>query len=335
MAARLPMKTVTYSKNIFIPVADLCRNHCGYCSFRRDIKDAHVIGRSQARRLMEAGAAAGCSEALFTMGESPWEVPGFAGLLGQAGASDVLDYLVELSEMALDEGLLPHTNAGLLARDDLRKLQPFNVSMGLMLESTASLPAHAGSPGKSPDLRLQFIALAGRMKIPFTTGILMGIGESEEDRRQALHRIAELQAAHGHIQEVIIQPLDPKPGTALSCFPRPRLFEICRTVEAARAILPADVAIQIPPNLADPLPAVAAGACDLGGISSVTEDCINPGRPWPQEEELKARLSPYCLRERLAIYPRYIALGWQGSRTGSLLRRMAGRDGLRAKKYIC
>ena len=130
------MKTVTYSKNIFIPVADLCRNHCGYCSFRRDIKDAHVIGRSQARRLMEAGAAAGCSEALFTMGESPWQVPGFAGLLGQAGASDVLDYLVELSEMALDEGLLPHTNAGLLARDGYRVT---------VLERTDATGGRAGS----------------------------------------------------------------------------------------------------------------------------------------------------------------------------------------------
>jgi len=329
------MMTITYSKNIFIPVANLCRNRCGYCSFRRDLRDAQVISRSEARRLMEAGAAAGCSEALFTMGESPWTVSGFSFLLAASGISDIIDYLLELCEMALETGLLPHTNAGVLCQDDLCRLKPFNASMGLMLESTARLAAHAGSPGKRPETRLQFIAAAGRLKIPFTTGILIGIGESEQDRLDSLQRIADLQRRFGHIQEVIIQPLDPKPGTALEDARRPDISEICRTVGAARAVLPGEVAIQIPPNLADPMPAVAAGASDLGGISAVTEDGINPDCPWPREEELKARLYPYCLRERLPIYPRYIALGWQGSRTAPLLRSLAGRDGLRAKKYIC
>ncbi|HNX39846.1 MAG TPA: 7,8-didemethyl-8-hydroxy-5-deazariboflavin synthase subunit CofG [Methanothrix sp.] len=326
------MKTITYSKNIFIAVTNLCRNRCSYCSFRKDLKDARVIGRSQARRLMEAGADAGCSEALFTMGESPWEQAGFFRLLEQAGASDIIDYLVELAEMALESGLLPHTNAGILSMENLRRLQPYNASMGLMLESTARLPAHEGSPGKNPDSRLQFMAAAGRMRIPFTTGILIGIGESDQDRRDALLRIAQLHSSYGHIQEVIIQPLDPKPGTALASADRPRLSDICRTVQEAKSILPADVAIQIPPNLADPLPAVAAGATDLGGISPLTEDGINPGRPWPREEELKTLLPGYCIRERLPIYPRFIDLGWQGSRTGPLLRRLAGQDGLAGEK---
>ncbi len=155
------MRTITYSKNIFIPFTDICRNCCGYCSFRKDIADAHLITRSEALRLMEAGSLAGCSEALFTMGERPWSVPGFEEIISRAGASDLLDYMVELFEMALEFGLLPHTNAGLLDEDDLRRLQPYNASMGLMLETTARLEAHALSPGKDPKLRLNFMALAG------------------------------------------------------------------------------------------------------------------------------------------------------------------------------
>ncbi len=328
------MKSITYSKNIFIPVSDICRNRCGYCSFRKDPKEAHVISRSQARELMERGAAAGCSEALFTMGESPWQEPGFSGLLAGARASDILDYLVELCEMALELGLLPHTNAGLLSEDDLRRLQPYNASMGLMLETTAILAAHSRSPGKNPDLRLKFMALAGRLKIPFTTGIMVGIGESEQDRRHSLEMIARLHSAFGHIQEVIIQPFDPKPKTPLEACCRPPPDEIWDTISAAREILSRQVAIQIPPNLADPLPAVARGASDLGGISPVTEDGINPDRPWPGIEELKARLSGYSLNERLPIYPRFIKMGWQGQRTDPLLHRLSDRDGLRAKKYI-
>jgi len=153
---------------------------------------------------MEAGVAAGCSEALFTMGESPWAVSGFSSLLAGTGVSDIIDYLLELCEMALETGLFPHTNAGILCQDDLCRLKPFNASMGLMLESTARLAAHVSSPGKSPETRLQFIAAAGRLKIPFTTGILIGIGESEQDRMDSLQRIADLQRRFGHIQEVII-----------------------------------------------------------------------------------------------------------------------------------
>ena len=328
------MKTLTYSKNIFLPVTDLCRNRCGYCSFRKELKDAHLISRSEAKRLLEQALYAGCSEALFTMGESPWQVSGFERLLADAGVADLLDYLVELCELALEFGLLPHTNAGLLAQEDLRRLQPYNASMGLMLETTARLQAHAKSPGKRPDLRLQYMAMAGRLRIPFTTGIMVGIGESRQDRVEALRKIADLHRAFGHIQEVIIQPLDPKPGTDLAHSPRPGMVELCQTVEAARRILPPEVAIQIPPNLADPLSLLGAGANDLGGISPVTVDCINPERAWPKEEELQARLPDFCLRERLPVYPRFIGLGWQGSKTRSLVRSLAGEDGLRAKKYI-
>jgi 7,8-didemethyl-8-hydroxy-5-deazariboflavin synthase len=328
------MKTLTYSKNIFLPVTDLCRNRCGYCSFRKELKDAHLISRTQAMRLLEQGALHGCSEALFTMGEAPWTVSGFESLLAKAGIADLLDYLIELCEMALEFGLLPHSNAGLLVQEELRRLQPYNASMGLMLETTARLEVHAKSPGKRPDLRLQYIARAGRLRIPFTTGILVGIGESMQDRVQAIRKIAHLHSAFGHIQEVIIQPLDPKPGTALQNAPRPDINDLCKTVEMARKILPAEVAIQVPPNLVDPLPLITAGADDLGGISSVTVDGINPNCPWPDEEVLHHRLSNYSLRERLPVYPRFIALGWQGHKTRSLVNFLAGEDGLRAKKYI-
>lgn len=328
------MNTITYSRNIFIPVTDLCRNHCGYCSFRKEPDKAHLIHRSEALRLLEKGNEAGCSEALFTLGENAWQVPGFQRLLGEAGAADLLDYMIELCELALDHGLLPHTNAGLLKEEDLIRLQPYNASMGLMLESLALLPAHDQSPGKRPDLRLDHIARAGRLQIPFTTGILVGIGESWQDRFEAIRKIADLHRAFGHIQEVIIQPLDPKPGTALANSPRPEMDDLCRLVRTAREVLPFDVAIQVPPNLADPLPLVKAGATDLGGISPVTPDEINPERPWPREEELQIHLSGYTLKERLPVYPQFVEREWHGYRTRALTASLAGEDGLRAKKYI-
>jgi 7,8-didemethyl-8-hydroxy-5-deazariboflavin synthase len=330
----LNVKSLTYSKNIFLPVTDLCRNRCGYCSFRKEPQDAHLISRTEAMRLLEQGALHGCSEALFTMGEAPWTVSGFESLLAKAGIADLMDYLIELCEMALGFGLLPHSNAGLLDQEDLRRLQPYNASMGLMLETTARLGAHAKSPGKMPDLRLQYIAWAGRLRIPFTTGILVGIGESMQDRVEAISKIAHLHKAFGHIQEVIIQPLDPKQGTALENAPRPDIIDLCKTVEMAREILPAEVAVQVPPNLVDPLPLVAAGADDLGGISAVTIDGINPDCPWPEEKELHRRFSDYSLRERLPVYPRFIAMGWHGHKTRSLVNFLADEDGLRAKKYI-
>ncbi len=325
------MHCITYSKNLFLPVTDLCRNRCGYCSFRHDHSQARVIRRSEALALLDMGTKAGCSEALFSLGESPWQVPGFQKLMAEAGRSEILDYLMELCELALETGLLPHTNAGILDDDSLRLLKPYNASMGLMLETTARVKAHDGSPGKRPDLRLDHIARAGKLQIPFTTGILVGIGEGWADRKRSLDAIAELHKTYGHIQEVIIQPLDPKPGTDLANFPRPGMKDLCQVVRLARDILPRDVAVQVPPNLVDPLPLLEAGANDLGGISPITSDCINPERPWPRIEELQLHLRNFELQERLPVYPRFIFLQWHGRRTSDLVSDLAGEDGLRQK----
>ncbi len=325
------MHSVTYSRNVFLPVTDLCRNHCGYCSFRKEMGKARLLRRSEALRLLARGAEAGCSEALFSLGEAPWEVPGFDRLLAGAGRSDLIDYLVELCELAIEIGLLPHTNAGILSDDDLLLLKPYNASLGLMLETTADVPAHACSPGKHAAARLDHIARAGRLCIPFTTGILVGIGESRADRWSSIQAIADLHRTYDHIQEVIIQPLDPKMGTPLEGSLRPGMEELCDVVRMARAVLPPEVAVQIAPNLADPLPLVKAGANDLGGLSPVTPDWINPDRPWPGPDELSRRLRGCDLQERLPVYPRFVLRRWYGRRAGELVTALAGPDGLRRK----
>jgi FO synthase subunit 1 len=319
-------KQLTYSRNVFIPVTDVCRNKCDYCSFRRD--DGRIIRRQEAADLLDRGAEAGCTEALFSLGEAPMEAKGFFRLLRLTGAGDLIDYLIELSELALERGLLPHTNAGLLSKEEIKRLAPYNGSMGLMLETTAEVEAHRSSPGKSPRLRMEAISAAGELSIPFTTGILVGIGETAEDRVRSIQAIKEIHEVHGHIQEVIVQPFDPKPDTPMARTPPPTAEALAGTVRMARSILPPEVAVQAPPNLADPLPLVEAGACDLGGISPVTPDWINPDRRWPTLEDLQSRLAGFDLLERLAVYPRYIDLGWYGEKTRDLVRRLSGPDGL-------
>lgn len=322
---------ITYSKNIFIPVTDLCRNRCGYCSFRRDPAEAKIISRKETLRLLKQGSQNGCTEALFSLGESPQAIRGFKTILARIGRQSLLDYLVELCELAIDHGLLPHTNGGILSERELAVLAPYNASMGLMLETTARVPAHRESPGKDPALRLSFIADAGKHRIPFTTGILVGIGEGSSNRLDSLKAVADLHKAYGHIQEVIIQPFDPKPGTEMADHPPPTFFEVCRAIRMAKETLPGDVAIQVAPNLFDPAAAIDAGANDLGGISPITPDWINPERHWPAIDDLKQNLSSYNLRERLPIYPLFIKKGWYGRRTGDLVRELAGAEGLRRK----
>lgn len=316
-ARRAEALRATFSRNVFIPVTDLCRNACGYCSFRQDPDRARVISRSEALELMDRAQRAGCSEALFTMGDRPWEVRG--------DRLELLEYLLELCELALERELLPHTNAGILTSEELELLAPYNASMGLMLESTAHLKVHERSPGKMPEIRIRTISDAGTLRIPFTTGILVGIGESPEDRIRSLETIAQLHRRYGHIQEVIIQPLDPKPGTESEGMQHPHISDLVKLVSIARRILQPEISVQVPPNLVDPIPLLRAGADDLGGISPVTPDWINPKRRWPEIDELGGIM----LVERLPVYPRYVKLGWYGSRTKDLVRRLADERGLR------
>jgi 7,8-didemethyl-8-hydroxy-5-deazariboflavin synthase CofG subunit len=261
----------------------------------------------QSLELVERAKAASCSEALLTLGERPEVYAEIREKLEEFGYGNMVDYLTDICRRTLDLGLLPHLNAGLLDKSELRRLRRWNASMGLMLECVANLPAHAQSPGKDPKLRLKMIKAAGELKIPFTTGLLIGIGEKPEDRVRSLLVIRDLHERYGHIQEVIIQPFEPKPGTPMESHQGPSESELLTTVAIARTLMP-KMNLQVPPNLVrDVGPFLLRGANDLGGISAVTPDFINPGRPWPSVEKLKSVVvgAGFKPRERLPIYPRH------------------------------
>ncbi|WP_292516863.1 7,8-didemethyl-8-hydroxy-5-deazariboflavin synthase subunit CofG [Methanoculleus sp.] len=318
-------RVITFSRNVFLPLTTACANRCGYCCFRTPVREGCIMPPDEALRTLERGAGLSCTEALFTFGERPGTVPGFAAELARLGYADILDYVYDLSLAAIRRGLLPHTNAGILSYEELDRLRQVNASMGLMLETTANVPAHRDSPGKDPAVRLDMIENAGKLSIPFTTGILIGIGETMEDREESLRAISDLHRRYGHIQEVIIQNFCPKPGTPMEDSPVPGTDEFRATISLAREILPADVAVQIPPNLADAHDLVRYGVDDLGGVSPLTIDYVNPEHPWPQIEELKRVAGDADLRERLCIYPQYIEKGWYSSLLEPLIRRLAER----------
>ncbi len=275
--------------------------------------------------MLALGNRAGCTEALFTFGERPGEVPGFSEQLAAVGEVSILDYCRRLCLVAIENGLLPHTNAGVLEEDELRVLGEVNASMGLMLETTARVPAHEGSPGKEPEARIATIEAAGRLRIPFTTGLLLGIGETEEDRRESFETIAGLHRRYGHIQEVILQNFAPQDGTGMAGAPTIPLAEYCATIRLAREILPDDIAIQIPPNLADSGRLVPCGVDDLGGVSPCSIDYINPDHPWPAIEALGRTIGDAELVERLCIYPQYIERGWYPPILAPLVRCLSDR----------
>jgi 7,8-didemethyl-8-hydroxy-5-deazariboflavin synthase len=279
--------------------------------------------------ILENGIKAGCTEALFTVGEYAEGVPGYGKWLKKLGYSSTLEYLLFLCETAIDIGILPHTNAGIMTRPELEALKPLNASMGLMLESTATLDAHQDCPGKVPERRLDTIREAGKLQIPFTTGLLVGIGEKREDRIESLEAISDLHREYGHIQEVIIQNFAPKQGTPMENSPEPTLEEMIDTVFLARQILPPDVAVQVAPNLIDPKALIAKGATDLGGISPLTIDWINPEAEWPDIKDLQDKLGDILLRERLPIYPQYIKRGWYSDRIGDLIGQLSDMEGYR------
>jgi FO synthase subunit 1 len=326
---------VTYSKNVFIPITNICRNQCAYCGFRREPghPDAILMKPEEIIPVLENGVKAGCTEVLFTFGEYAEEVPQYRYWLKELGYSSTLEYLGFLCETAIEIGLLPHTNAGIMTRSELKALKPLNASMGLMLESTAILDAHKNCPGKLPELRLDTIREAGKLQIPYTTGILVGIGEKREDRIKSLKALAELHKEYEHIQEVIIQGFAPKPGTPMENFSAPTKEEMMDTIVLAKQILPSDVALQVAPNLMDPEELIAIGVNDLGGVSPLTIDWINPEAEWPDINELKKKLEKkpgsIRLRERLPIYPQYVKKGWYSDRIGGLIKRLSDEEGYR------
>ena len=217
------MGVVTYSKNVFIPLTRNCRNRCDYCGFRRE--EINVMSEEEVRSVLSA--AKGAKEALFTFGERPDEAyPEFRKALNEMGYKTMPEYILEMNRIALDMGFLPHTNAGILSKEEMRKLKPYNASMGLMLEQAVELECHANSPGKKPEVRIKMIRDAGKLQIPFTTGILVGIGERREDRLYSLEVIADIHENYGHIQEVIIQNFKPKKGTPMENHP-PTLLRRC------------------------------------------------------------------------------------------------------------
>ncbi|MCS7144388.1 MAG: 7,8-didemethyl-8-hydroxy-5-deazariboflavin synthase subunit CofG [Archaeoglobaceae archaeon] len=317
---------VTYSRNVFIPLTRNCRNKCWYCGFRSD--NIYLMSKEEVKRLLDK--ARGAKEALFTFGEKPDQVyPEIRKILQNYGYRDFIDYVIEMNKVAIKLGFLPHTNAGILERGELLKLKPFNASLGLMLEQAVELECHSDSIGKKPELRINTIKEAGKLKIPFTTGILVGIGEKKYDRVYSLEVIADLHKEFGHIQEVIIQNFKPKKGTKMEKFPEPSAEEMIETVKVARQILPREVAIQVPPNLVGDLyPFLKAGANDLGGISDVTPDYINPETKWPTIEEIKRSLrGEFILRERLPVYPKFVKLKLFGSAVSELIEVYSNDDG--------
>jgi FO synthase subunit 1 len=214
-------RPVTFSKNLFLPLTTVCRNRCGYCCFRTPVQAGCLMAPADVERTLKAGATLGCTEALFTFGERPEEELGFSAMIRAAGYPTILDYCEAMCKKSIGYGILPHTNAGILSSGEMERLRKVNASMGLMLETTARVPAHAASKGKEPEVRLAMIEEAGKLKIPFTTGLLLGIGETMADREDSLLAIRRLHLRYGHIQEIIVQNFCPKPGTPMAAHPFP------------------------------------------------------------------------------------------------------------------
>ena len=313
--------TVTYSRKVFIPLTMLCRDHCHYCTFAKPpAKLEHpYLSLEEVVAIAEAGRALGCKEALFTLGDRPEErYPVARAWLMDRGYRTTLEYVRAAAVRVLEEtGLLPHLNPGVMSYEELARLKHVSASMGLMLETSSDRLSgkggpHAGSPDKVPSVRLRTIEDAGRLAIPFTTGILVGIGETPRERGESLFAIRDLHRRYRHVQEVIVQNFRAKAGTAMRHAPEPQEEEFLAAVATARLVLGPHVSIQAPPNLSDPeqrLRLLDAGINDWGGVSPLTPDHVNPERPWPTVDALAATTAARGkrLRERLAIYPSYAA----------------------------
>ena len=297
---------LTFAKNVFVPLTTACRYTCTYCTYFDPPGEASLLSPAEVSTILERGVDTGCTEALFTFGDDPDDrYEAIYEQLATYGHDSIHSYLREMCELALDIGLLPHSNPGDQTAAQMRAVADVNASMGVMLETTADVDAHAGPRRKTPARRLETIETAGRLGVPFTTGILVGIGESWADRARSLLAIAGLHDRYGHVQEVIVQNVVPNER---SRFERPSVDTMRRVTAMARAVLPEEVSVQVPPNLSPTASLLDCGVDDLGGVSPVTDDYINPDYAWPAIDELErlASQADVPLVERLPVYERYL-----------------------------
>ena len=306
---------VSVSRNVFIPLTNLCRDRCGYCTFAKlpDDPDAKTWTLEEVAELTRDGVRSGCTEALFCLGDKPEKAyASHRAWLRERGLATTAEHLEQACRVAFEGGLLPHTNAGILSAAEMERLRRWNASMGLMLETTSERLRRRGgphywAPDKDPALRLRMHEEAGLLRIPFTSGILLGIGEDASERIDTLFAIRDLHAKYGHVQEVIVQPFHPKPGTPMAGLPSLPDAEVAGWVALARLVLGPRMNVQAPPNLAPgALPLLArSGLNDWGGVSPLTIDFINPEAPWPRLRELAVATaaSGQRLVERLPVYP--------------------------------
>jgi len=311
-------RTVTYSRKVFLPVTNLCRDRCSYCTFRKDPRDpeAWTMTPDELLDWIERGKVQGCKEALMCLGDKPeLAYSGYRATLAGFGHQNTTEYIYRACKIALAQGLLPHTNAGVMSYDEMKWLKEVNVSLGLMLENISPRlrqrgMAHFSAPDKDPAVRVRMLHEAGELEIPFTTGILIGIGETREECVDSLLAIRDIHREYGHIQEVIVQNFRAKPRTRMAHAPEPESLEMAKTVAVARLVLGGQMNLQAPPNLSphDHKLILRAGINDWGGISPVTKDYVNPEAAWPHLVTLAQTCQEegFTLRERLAIYPEYI-----------------------------
>jgi len=336
-------RIVTFSPKIFVPLTNLCRDFCGYCTFRKapDEPGARTMTLDEVLRVVRQGKSLGCTEVLFSLGDKPEAIyPEMKKFLDQHGHRRTLDYLYEACQTVLEETeLLPHSNPGVMGKKDLQRLKEVNVSMGLMLENLSDRlmrpgNAHDNAPDKKPALRLRTMEEAGKLHIPFTTGILIGIGETWEERIDSLFVIRDLHTRYGHIQEVIIQNFRAKPEIPMRDHPEPGHEEMLKTIALARLIFGGEMNIQAPPNLTPDNYDLYlnAGINDWGGVSPLTPDFINPEAPWPALQSLrdKSAEAGFELKARLPIYPEFISRGdrFLPRSLVPYIERLSGADGL-------
>jgi len=310
---------VTVSRNVFIPLTNLCRDRCGYCTFAKpsDSPEARTYSLAEVAEVARGGVATGCVEALLCLGDKPeLAYRGYREWLEEGGYRSTTDYLVEACRVAFEGGLLPHTNAGVLSQEEMERLRPWNASMGLMLETTSPRlrgkgMAHQHAPDKDPSVRIRMHREAGELRIPFTSGMLLGIGENAAERIDTLLTIRRLHERYGHIQEAIIQPFHPKPGTRMRATSGLRDQEFTAWVALARLVLGREIQVQAPPNLTPGVLELLlrSGVSDWGGVSPVTVDFVNPEAPWPALRELRERTEAAGQRlvERLPVHAEYLS----------------------------